>query len=158
MPYRRALLINSGRQPFELVILAVCVLSGLSGLLVPGAQSPAIVAALGEWTWAWYVGLTLGGAVPLVGVWLKMPTCLLIERVGMVWLSTLFLAYGVGIAFVADSRGVTAAAFTAGYGLAAAARVWQISRDLRKLKAAISAPSVATEPVLGDPKDDGPAP
>ena len=151
MPHRKPLLIQSGRQPFEIVILTTCIVSGLAGLLA-GEPSVTLQRVLGDLTWTWSLSLFLGSSISMVGVWLKSPVCLLIERIGMMWLGCIFLAYGLAIALTGEARVITSATLVLGLGIAAATRSFQISKDLRKIRLALRNPVLASpEPRLADP-------
>lgn len=151
MPHRKPLLIQSGRQPFEIVILMTCIISGLVGLLV-GETSITLQKVLGDWTWTWSLSLFLGSTISMVGVCLKPPLCLLTERIGMMWLGCIFLAYGLAIALTGEARIITSATLVLGLGIAAGTRSFQISKDLRKISLALQNPVLASpEPRLADP-------
>lgn len=151
MPNRRKpLLIQSGRHPFELVILFMCVLTGLAGLLT-GSASPAIVIILHEWSWIWNVSIVLGGIGTGLSVLCKLPVNLLLERVGMVWLFTLFAAYSAAIFSVDSDRAVTSGGIVLALALAALARVLQITKDLSKLQKALAEPHPTEDSMLADP-------
>lgn len=155
MPYRKALLIHSGRQPFEVALLTICILVGLVGLLT-GSTSKAIEFILGDWSWIWNAGLVVGGAFTLVGVSLRLPESLLWERIGMVWLSTLFLTLGTAVIALYWDQGFTAVGFLLAYGFAAAVRVIHIGRDLKVLSQALTKrPIILTdETLLADPREE----
>jgi len=150
MPHRKPLLVQSGRQPFEVVILTTCFLSGLVGILT-GSYPPAVVFALHTFAWAYNVCLLLGSSVTLLGVWLKPVISLLIERIGMIWLGTIFLAYGIAIT-LSSTASVTGGILLYGLAAACAARAITITRDLQKIEFALKHPVLADqEPKLADP-------
>jgi hypothetical protein len=139
MPHRRPLLVNSGRQPFELALLAMCVVVGLAGLLT-GSSSPVTQFILGSNAWMWNASLVIGGALTILVVFLKnVVTSLLAERVGMVVLATLFLSFGFAVVFLFMSNAIISGGFVIAYGVAASARAIQISNDLNKIRAAAKA-------------------
>src|SRR5215216_2293487 len=90
------------RSPFEIVILVACALTGLIGLLTGNASPASISVAFAGWAAIWNIGVLVGGVGTLVALWCKAPLNYLLERVGMVWLTTLFLAYAVAIGVVND--------------------------------------------------------
>lgn len=125
--------VRRGRNPLEVTLLAVFVLSSIAGLFAPGDASPTLTRLLGEYTWTWHVGLLIGSVTSLIAVvFLKPLNDVLIERAGMVWLSSCFLAYGVAAVF-STSLLNTGAAIVLGLGIGFGARAWQITSDLRRL-------------------------
>lgn len=125
------IVINGGRNPFQLWMLAACVLSGLAGLFAPGANANAINRLLPGWeTEAWFIGLALFGLIGLIG---SLRNSLLIERVGIVALSMLAALYSVGVVAAAGTRGLFVALLVAAFAAACATRFVQINRDLRVL-------------------------
>lgn len=137
----RSLTLSSGRQPFEVLLLVACVLTGAVGVVVPGAGSPTIDRFVPQpFTTLFYVALFGSAAVSAVGVSLRLPTSLLVERIGMVVLSALLLIYGIAVyALHGPAVGIGGVIIIA-FGVAAMLRCAQITRDLRKLKAALAEP------------------
>jgi hypothetical protein len=114
-------------------MFGMLLLSGLIGLLDPSKASPALAVALGPWVWTWNVGLIVGSGMALLAVIaLKPLNDVLVERIGCVWLSSLFFAYGLII--TAASGFGTYTGVVLGLGLAFTARAWQITRDLQRLR------------------------
>lgn len=124
--------IRSGRNPFQLWMLSACVLSGIVGLLTPGANTnSAINRLLPGWeTEAWYISLALFGLIGLIG---SARNNLLVERVGMAALSAVALLYAIGVVAAAGTRGAFAALLVAAFAAACVTRYVQINRDLRVL-------------------------
>ncbi len=124
--------VRRGRNPLEVSLLAVFLVSAISGLINPAATSPLLARIFGEHVWIWNLGMIAGSVFTLVGVlFLKPMNDVLVERVGMIWLATCFLAYGsasAAISFTATYTGVIL-----GLGVAFAARAWQITSDIRRL-------------------------
>lgn len=127
------IILRSGRSPFELYLLAACVLSGLSGLIAPSSLSLAVAQLLPTWVvTAWCAGLVIGGSISILGVLRRGLQSLLIERVGLIALTGLTLLYSVSIVTLAGPRATFAALFVAAFGAACVARFWQIGKDLTK--------------------------
>jgi hypothetical protein len=129
-------LVRSGRNPFEVWLLVACVAAGVVGLVAPDASS-AIAKSLPHWELTcWYAGLTFGGLVSLVGVFSKGVNSLFIERVGMVVLTCLTLAYSVSIIVqVGAVKGATLPAFLTGlFAVACAVRFFNITIDLKRME------------------------
>lgn len=128
--------VHSGRNPFQLWLLAACVLSGITGLVTPGANNSVITKLLPGWEVdAWYAGLALFAAIGLVG---SIRNSLLVERVGIAALSAVSVLYAVAIIAAAGERGVFAALLIAAFSCACVTRFVQINRDLRVLARAAS--------------------
>jgi hypothetical protein len=126
--------VHGGRNPFELWLLSACVLSGLAGLITPGANNSVINKLLPGWeVQAWYAGLLLIGAVALYGAARQK---MLVERVGMAIMSALTLLYSVAVLAAAGDRAAFIALLVAAFSAACITRVVQINRDLRVLSRA----------------------
>jgi hypothetical protein len=128
----------NNRSPFQIVILVACVLTGLVGLIT-GSSSPASIAEVyGDWAVLWNVGVVLGGVGTLGAMFSPVPANLLVERVGMIWLATMFFAYAVAIALYNDPDRVVAGLGTdLALATACLVRAYQISRQLALLRAAL---------------------
>lgn len=152
MPHRKTLLVQSGRQPFEVVILATCALSGLVGLLT-GIAPIAVTRILHDLSWTYNLSLGLGSLVTLIGVFLKPALSLFVERVGMIWLGIIFLSYAISVSIQFDGRALTSAILLYGLAGATVARAITISRDLRKIEFALKHPVLADAgPQLAEPR------
>lgn len=128
----------NNRSPFQIVILISCILTGLVGLIT-GSSSPASIAEVyGDWAVLWNIGVVLGGAGTLGAMFSPVPANLLVERVGMIWLATMFFAYGVAIALYNDPDRVVAGLGTdLALATACLVRAYQISRQLAALRQAL---------------------
>jgi hypothetical protein len=152
MPHRKPLLVQSGRQPFEVVILVTCVLSGLVGLLTNEYPAP-VKLILHSFTWAYGASLSAGAVIALIGIYIKPVASLLVERVGMAWLGSIFFAYAVAVTVQPQGRGLTGAILLFGLGLATIARAITITRDLRKVQQALANPVLTQEePRIAEPE------
>jgi len=85
---------------------------------------------------AWYILLTFGSVVALVGVfWRDGITGLLIERAGLFSLSAACLVYGLSISMTGGFRGLAAATFVFGFSAAALTRAIDVGRIIRFVRA-----------------------
>lgn len=126
-------IVRHGRNPLSISLLGVLVLSGVRGLFDPEKASPALFRVLGEGALLWHVGLLIGCVTTLAAVlFLKPLSDVLVERIGAIWLSSLFLVYAVVVGLTSDAA--TAAAIGFGLGIAFIARAWQITKDLARLR------------------------
>ena len=127
--------VRGGRNPLAISLLLVFLVSGVAGFVHPSGASPTLTAVLGHWVWTWHVGLLVGTVTSLVGVMVLRPlNDVLVERVGMIWMATLFLAYGVAVCALDEAFFTTYSGVILGLGAAFAARAWQITRDLQRLR------------------------
>jgi hypothetical protein len=125
--------LRSGRTPFELFFLIVCVLSGGNGLVNPHGGSNIVNTLLPGWeVWVWYSGLALGGAVGLAGVLAKGIASLLVERVALAILASLTLTYSAAVAVQVGERGAFVALIVASFTAGCIARILMIQHDLKK--------------------------
>lgn len=146
----RPLVITSGRQPFEVMLLVACVLSGIAGLF--GAGSRTIEAVVTPpWALMFHGVLAAAATLTLAGIFLHLPLNLLIERAGLLIMSWLLLTYTAALYGLAARQVGVAGAVIGAFGVASVVRAWQISRDLNKLRIALSNPELAKPPVLLDP-------
>lgn len=119
---RDGVLIPLDRNPLETFLLGLCVFVGVGSLLSPPPT------AVPDWlAVAWYLVLTVGGLLGLVGSYLpNVILGVLMVRAALIPLGA--VAYAVG--FLLGWAGVAAV----GFGLAAHWRAWQITRHLRGLR------------------------
>lgn len=133
-------IVRHGRNPLAIVLLSVLVFSSIVGLVDPTKASPTLTRVLGNGVWLWHVGLLVGCLTTLVGILLLKPlNDVLIERIGVTWLASIFLVYGTVIAIVGGSIGATSAGISISLGLALAVRAWQITKDLARLRRILQA-------------------
>lgn len=133
-------IVRPGRNPLAISLLGVLLLSGVIGLFNPEKASPTLTRVLGEAVWVWHVGLIIGSAVTLLGIVVLRPlNDVLVERIGATWLASIFLAYGAVLAIVGGPTGATSAGISIGLGFAFAVRVWQITKDLARLRRILQA-------------------
>lgn len=138
-------IVRHGRNPLSISLLGVLVLSGVRGLLDPEKASPALYRVLGEGAVVWNVCLLIGCATALAAVLILKPlTDVLVERIGAIWLASLFLVYAVVIGLTTEAA--TSAAISFGLGLAFALRAWQITKDLHRLRRILQALPARGEP------------
>lgn len=139
------ILVRSGRNPFEVWLLVACVVVGIVGLVQPSSTSNAITSLLPGWeVVTWYAGLAGGGAVSLFGVFGSGLTALLVERVGLIILTCLTLAYSIAVVTQIGFRGALPALFTGLFAVACAVRFVHITTDLKRME------DIATTRLDGD--------
>lgn len=143
-------IVRHGRNPIAIVLLVMCLISGVGGALNPGSVPPTLAASLGPGAAAWNIAMAVGSALCLVGVlmfrpkrWRTGPLVerplydVLIERIGMVLLSTVFAVYCVFLlVYMRQGADVPMIYFLIILGMAVASswRAAQITVDLRRLR------------------------
>jgi hypothetical protein len=127
-PVRRGdVIVPLARNPFEVFLYGLCVLSGVQHWDTKVEGLPGWVA------WPWYGLLVVGGAVALVGeYWRDAITGLLVTRSACVVLG--FGAYAWAVVTTAKIDGPVAGLVVAAFGVVAHRRAWQISVLLRTRK------------------------
>lgn len=139
------LLVRSGQNPFEVLMLCACAVAGAIGLVAPNASANAITATLPHWeVLCWYSGLLVGGLVGLAGVFARGVTSLFVERVGIILLACLMLAYALALFVQVGFRGILPALVTGLFAVACAVRFVYITTDLKRME------EIATKSLDGD--------
>lgn len=133
-------ILRSGRHPHEIALLVLSVVIGFTGLIFESDRlSPGISNAFpGLLQSYFYFGLVLGGAVALFGALRINITGLLLERAGLIFLSAVYLAYGISVLSNSGTRGLIPALFGIAMSVASIVRVVQIQRDVKQARKAIS--------------------
>lgn len=138
-------LVRSGRNPFEILLLVACFAAGVVGFFQPQSSSGAINAALPYWqALCWYIGLTGGGLMGLIGVFNRGVNSLLMERVGVVMLTCFTFGYSAAVISQVGFRGIFPAVFTGFFAVACAVRSVYITVDLKNME------KIAAKHVDGD--------
>jgi len=138
-------LVRSGRNPFEVLMLCACAFAGAIGLLAPNASANAVTNTLPHWeVLCWYSGLLAGGVISLVGVARGGVMSLLVERVGIILLGCLMLAYALALFAQVGVRGTLPALVTGLFAVACVVRFVYITVDLKRME------DVATKQLDGD--------
>lgn len=127
-------MLTSARNPFEIVMIITGLLAGIVGLAVPADQKQVFYSLGTPLDKVFYACLVLGTGMVALSFFLQPLMSLLIERVGMIWLAAIFVPYGVGciINNLIHLRPLFPYwILIIGYGVACAARILQITHDLR---------------------------
>ena len=127
-------LVHSSKSPFEIFLLIAAVLSGLVGIVHPGAGG-RIVSQLPHWgQYIWYGGLLGAGVITLVGVVTHRLWSLYVERGGLQMLGALSILYSAEILFAVPVAANSFSVVTViGFSVACLVRVRQISRDIKQI-------------------------
>lgn len=146
------------RMPHQIVVLASCVLTGLIFLVIRAPAPNSLERLLDvRVLWAWKLMLLIGGAVGLVGSFMRKRPYqgLLAERASMILMTTAMLMYAVAIIAVAGAAGTASAAFILGWAASCVWRMWDIHKDLKILRVPPPKPGEPTTddgtPLVGEP-------
>jgi hypothetical protein len=138
----RSLTVTSGRHPFEILMLVAAFIAGVAYILRLGGTGTPEKLIPGSAVWAWYLCLSVGAGVALIGVYLPQATIiglyksLIVERTGLLLLGASCALYEVAlIAFSSHTPGTLA--IIGGFAVACLYRFGQTLRDVRRLAAEI---------------------
>jgi hypothetical protein len=128
--------LHTGRHPFQVYILALCVLSGAT-LLLKDQTPSAIQGLLPGWLQlAWAIMLVGGSIIALFGSYWPggrggYANALTAERIGLGIVGAAAVVYGLAIIVVVSLPGIVAAGITLGFGLSCLIRARDIGRIIR---------------------------
>lgn len=89
-------LIVSARNPYQVTFLLAASIAGFAGFFTGGAPSSKVLELLGPMKYLWFGGLLIGGSVALLSLWRgRNEVALLWERVGLILLAGMLLAFGI---------------------------------------------------------------
>ncbi|MGW4465377.1 hypothetical protein [Micromonospora sp. NPDC004704] len=131
----RAVMIVSGRHPFETTLLLAAIVCG-SSLLVVDTRPLSVTVAMPLAVQAtWEVGLIIAGLAGLVGIrWRgQLSTGLGVELGAIVLFGTTTGMYALAVFAITGLAGLAAGTFIAAASIASYWRCYQIIRDLRRL-------------------------
>lgn len=130
-------LVRSGRHPFQIVLLATCLVAGMAGLILPpAARTMSVELVFGDLAPLLYLALALASALSLLGAFWRgrdvrgLQVGLQLERAGMPVLAGAAAGYSGAVLASAGARGLIAAVLIGGIAVAALVRTRQITRDL----------------------------
>lgn len=134
---------RAGRNPFQIWVVVAATLTGVVALLPVGPERVGVVDRyLPDLVLPWYLGLTVGGLVTLIGT---LPTSrtvrrawtlLGVERFGLALLAGLLLGYGAAVEVVAP-RGASGVIVVA-LGVASVARYRQAGHERHALQTLVT--------------------
>lgn len=128
----RKLVTSTGHNPYEVYLLVLCVVTGLTGLVTGGKSNPNIAHALSSVElYIWYIGLMAGGVISLGGVLGKTLLHLYIERIGLALLAGASLIYTISLSFRSISISVVLVFL---FYIATVYRVFQLSTEIKKVR------------------------
>lgn len=131
------LTLKAGRHPLAVTLLVFFVVSGLTNIVAYSHTAGNVIQTLPEPLGRiFYFIMTVASAVAVVGIYLPGLHGPLVERSGLWMLSGLLAAYGVLVFAAAGVRALFVATFLLGFAVGCVARIIQIGRQLRKIRAA----------------------
>lgn len=138
----KSVTITSGRHPFEILMLVAAGLAGLAYMLGLGGRGTPEQLIPGSAVWIWYLTLTVGSGVALIGVYLAQGSVagvfrsLFVERAGMLVLGLSCAVYELALTLFSTHTPGTLL-IIGGFATACLFRCVQTSRDLRRMEAEI---------------------
>lgn len=130
------IVIKSGRHPFEVMILAWCLVSGVNSIINYQQAASTVFGQFPDlFGYILYGGTVAGSTVTLVGTFWPSLAGPLIERAGLVMLAGLWVLFG-GLLTTVGERGLYWGGFLWGFAAAAIWRSVQIGREMKRVQAA----------------------
>lgn len=156
MPWRKALVVNTGRHPFEVAFFIATVAVGI--ILIASQTSPrSAAAAMPEVVQAlWKAGLIVGGVSGLASAWVQKANIwkgLGLEMFTTAILGSALTMYAVALFAVAGMAALAAGGFVTAFGVACWWRFGQIIQDLVKINRAAKERRIARIPLLTEEGD-----
>lgn len=128
------IILRSSPGPFEVMFMIAAILGGVT--ILATSHATAVGRTIPVWMVAYLgLGLIVGGAMSLYGIFTKRPAGPLIERAGLLLLSILFVTYTGLILTAIGFRGATSVVFFLAFSVAAIARMRQITKAFREAEA-----------------------
>lgn len=125
------------RQPHQIFLCFWCVLAGILFLAGIAPAPGSIIRLLPTWVvWGWYLLLTAGGLIGVVGAFWprrRIYTGLQLERASMIFLAGGTCMYMIAMIAAAGVRATGAAGFLAAWAAACVWRALQIHSDLIRI-------------------------
>lgn len=124
-------------RPFEVVIVFTVLLTGIASSFNKSPVVAAIEQTLPFYGYVWNIGLILSGTVGVISIIMNMPSTLIVERISMSLMATLFIAYGFTVVFIIGTSSIAGVLSLFAFGTGAFARIIQITGDLKKIEGLI---------------------
>lgn len=129
--------IRSGKHPHEVCLLTAAWMLGVIGLVAFDKIATNNVRALPTfYAYILYASLVVGSSIALFGIFRKSLVGALVERAGLIGLSTLLLAYCGIVAIYTGFRGTSFIVFVGAFATANIIRTFQITKEIDQMRAA----------------------
>lgn len=124
-------------------MFVACILSGLLGIFLPEQATGLVARVLPQFLMIYNFGLVVGGVMGLTGMLHHrkedVPFSLMIERLSLFFLGSLFVIYGIAIMVTSPSASAGAVTILS-VPVVCAWRIYQITRDLRIIHNTLKTP------------------
>lgn len=132
----RILKIRTSRQPHEVMVMISAVIIGAVGAFVPTKISPAIEEVFtNSGARAYFILMGVFGMIVLVSMKNRNIESMLVEKSGLIVLFFVFFAYSAAVLLNSGIMALVPVILPSMLAMANVFRAWQISRDLKLLKA-----------------------
>ena len=130
------LIVSARHRPLELAVLSISLIASLTSVfnIRPTRTLSAIEAFLPGYAWIWYAGTAAGALAGLVSAFMKIPDCLLLERIGLYILVTFWFGYGFAALTIVGAGGLAGSLYLMGFAVGGIFRISQLHRDIKMLK------------------------
>lgn len=122
-------------RPFEISILITVLASAIINLVNgPSMTMQSISELIPLYEYIWPIGVGLGSIIGLTAIFVKQPTALLWERLGLFILATFFTGYSIAAIITLGLVGFSGALFLLMFAIAAVFRIRQLTADIELIK------------------------
>lgn len=123
--------VSPGRHPHEVAVALYSLLVGIVGFTLPSSISRSIATMFPHgWDYVYFALLVVAGVTVLIGIFNRRIEGALMERIGLLLLTFLFVAYSIAVMIVGGQLGFVAAMFSMSYAVANVVRSVQITRAI----------------------------
>lgn len=125
-------------NPYQVMFLVAAILGGGTLAALGDRLGSSLAQALPDWvTIVLALGMVAGGVISAVGMAIPRVVGMLIERVGVLETSVLFLSYAGFTLDYIGARGFITIIFFMAFAAAGGWRAWQLTRSIRRRRADI---------------------
>jgi len=128
-----AFIFTARHSPFEVAFLLLSIVVGVVTMF-GGSTSPSLTAFTEVLPWflpAWGAGLAAGGIAGVASVFMTLPGSLIIERIALSLLATLYSSYAIAVFAISGTRGLGTGLLVGCVVAGSTFRILAINRDIR---------------------------